>query len=256
VVDILGRIGLVGYGVVHLLVAWLALQVAIGVPGVSADAQGAVGTLARTRFGGLALAISAVGLVAFAVWQLSAAAVGFRWVCGRERARKRAGAIAKAIAMLGLAGVVGHYLLGRGEEPPNAGAVSLSADLLALPAGRAILGIAAAVILALAAGMVYTGLRCTFMGDLDVAHMSPMARRVIAVIGAIGHLARAVALAVIGSLIARAALVGDARRAGGLDAALRVLGETRLGFVLLVVVALGFAAYGIFCLADAFTRRA
>jgi len=35
-----------------------------------------------------------------------------------------------------------------------------------------------------------------------------------------------------------------------------VLGETRLGFVLLVVVALGFAAYGIFCLADAFTRRA
>jgi Domain of Unknown Function (DUF1206) len=256
VVDILGRIGLVGYGVVHLLVAWLALQVAIGVPGVSADAQGAVGTLARTRFGGLALAISAVGLVAFAVWQMSAAAVGFRWVCGRERARKRAGAIAKAIAMLGLAGVVGHYLLGRGEEPPNAGAVSLSADLLALPAGRAILGIAPAVILALAAGMVYTGLRCTFMGDLDVARMSPVARRVIAVIGAIGHLARAVALAVIGSLIARAALVGDARRAGGLDAALRVLGETPLGFVLLVVVALGFAAYGIFCLADAFTRRA
>jgi Domain of Unknown Function (DUF1206) len=73
---------------------------------------------------------------------------------------------------------------------------------------------------------------------------------------AIGHLARAVALAVIGSLIARAALVGDARRAGGLDAALRVLGETPLGFVLLVVVALRFAAYGIFCLADAFTRRA
>jgi hypothetical protein len=32
-------------------VAWLALQVAIGVPGVSANVQGAVGTLARTRFG-------------------------------------------------------------------------------------------------------------------------------------------------------------------------------------------------------------
>jgi hypothetical protein len=85
--------------------------------GVFADAQGAVGTLARTRFGGLALAISAAGLVAFAVWQLSAAAVGFRWVCGRERARKRAGAVAKAIAMLGLAGVVGHYLLGRARSP-------------------------------------------------------------------------------------------------------------------------------------------
>jgi hypothetical protein len=34
-----------------MLVAWLALQVAIGVPGVSANVQCAVGTLARTRFG-------------------------------------------------------------------------------------------------------------------------------------------------------------------------------------------------------------
>jgi Domain of Unknown Function (DUF1206) len=38
VVDVLGRIGLVGYGVVHLLVAWLALQVAMGVPEVSRPA--------------------------------------------------------------------------------------------------------------------------------------------------------------------------------------------------------------------------
>src|SRR3954454_24158030 len=77
VVDVLGRVGLVGYGVVHLVVAWLALRVALGVPGLSADAQGAVGTLARTPFSGLALAVSAAGLVAFALWQLSAAAVGF-----------------------------------------------------------------------------------------------------------------------------------------------------------------------------------
>jgi len=161
VVDVLGRVGLVGYGVVHLLVAWLALQVAIGVPGVSADAQGAVGTLARTRFGGFALGIGAAGLVAFALWQLTAAAVGFSWVGGGERTRKRAGAVAKAIAMLGLAGVVVHYLLGRRQEAGDARAVAVSADLLALPAGRAMLGVAAAVILALAGGMIYTGVRCT-----------------------------------------------------------------------------------------------
>jgi len=72
--------------------------------------------------------------------------------------------------------------------------VAVIADLLALPAGRAILGVAAVVILALAGGMVDTGVRCTFMGDLDVRRMSPVMRRLIAVIGAIGHLARAVAL--------------------------------------------------------------
>jgi Domain of Unknown Function (DUF1206) len=36
----------------------------------------------------------------------------------------------------------------------------------------------------------------------------------------------------------------------------RALGETRLGTVLFVVVALGFAAYGVYCHADAATRRA
>jgi Domain of Unknown Function (DUF1206) len=256
VIDVLGRVGLVGYGVVHLLVAWLALQVAIGVPGARADAQGAVGTLARTRFGGLALVVSAAGLVAFAVWQLAAAAVGFRWARGRERFRKRAGAIGKSVATLELAGLIVHYLVGRRRAAPNGAAVTISADLLALPAGQVLLGVVATVVLALAVGMVYTGVRCTFMGDLDVERLGPAVRRGITAVGTIGHLARAVALAVIGVLVARAAIFGDARRAGGLDAALRVLGETGPGSVLLVVVALGFAAYGIFCLADAFTRRA
>ena len=80
VVDVLGRIGLVGYGVVHLLVAWLALQVAFGVPAVQADADGAIGTIVETPGGTAVLVLGAVGMLAFVVWQLTAAAIGFRWV--------------------------------------------------------------------------------------------------------------------------------------------------------------------------------
>ena len=122
VVDALGRIGLVGYGVVHLLVAWLALQVAFGVPDQAPDAQGAVGTIAGRPGGVVALGVVAVGLVAFALWQLVAAALGFRWVSGGERFRKRVGAVAKAIAMAGLAAIVIQYLVGRraGAAPRSA----------------------------------------------------------------------------------------------------------------------------------------
>jgi hypothetical protein len=42
VADVLSRIELVGCGVVHMLVAWLSLQVAIVLPDVAADARGAV----------------------------------------------------------------------------------------------------------------------------------------------------------------------------------------------------------------------
>jgi hypothetical protein len=214
VVDALGRIGLVGYGVVHLLVAWLALQVAFGVPDQAPDAQGAVGTIAGRPGGVVALGVVAVGLVAFALWQLVAAALGFRWVSGSERFRKRVGAVAKAIAMTGLAAIVIQYLVGR-RAGASTTVSSLAAQVLALPAGRILLGLAATVILVLAGAITYTGLRRTFMGDLDVHQLGPAAQHAIEVVGAIGHVARAIALAVVGLLAGAAALFADPGRAGG-----------------------------------------
>ena len=119
-----------------------------------------------------------------------------------------------------------------------------------------LLGLIAVVILGIAGAMTYTGLRRTFMGDLDVHRLGPVAERLVELVGAVGHLARAAALAVVGLLAGTAALFADPGRAGGLDAALRALGSTALGSSLLVVVAAGFAAFGLFCFVDAATRRA
>lgn len=254
-IDALGRVGLVGYGVVHLLVAWLALAVAFGVPDAPPDATGAIATISGTPFGIVGLWLIAVGLIAFAVWQLTAAVLGFRWVSGGERFRKRSGAIAKSIATGGLGVITIDALVGRNDESSTT-AQQLAADLLALPAGRFLLGAVAVVILTMAGMMVYTGVRRTFMGDLDVRRLDPAARRAIEALGSVGTLSRAAAMAVVGVLAAAAALVADPNRAGGLDAALRVLGSTALGSGLLVVVAAGFGAFGLFCMADAAFRRA
>ena len=45
----LARVGLIALGVVHLLVAWLALQLAWGGGGGSADQSGAMATVASSR---------------------------------------------------------------------------------------------------------------------------------------------------------------------------------------------------------------
>jgi hypothetical protein len=254
-VDVLGRIGLGGYGIVHLFVAWLALQVAFAVPDAPADAEGAIGTIARTPGGLAALAVADVGLAAFALWQVTAAAVGFGWVDGGERVRKRVGAVSKAIAMSALAVLIADYLLDVGSAGGTT-AQSVAADVLGLPAGRVLLGLGAGTILVIAGAMVYTGVRRTFMGDLDVRRLGPAARQAIELLGAVGHVARALALGLIGVLAGSAALFADPGRAGGLDAALRTLSSTASGSSLLVVVAVGFAAFGLFCLADAVTRRA
>jgi hypothetical protein len=93
--------------------------------------------------------------------------------------------------------------------------------------------------LVIAGAMTYT----VDAADPDVHRLDPATRR-------------ALALAVVGLLAATAALSSDPTRAGGLDAALRSLGETALGASLLVVVAAAFAAFGLRCFADAATRRA
>lgn len=256
VVDALGRIGLIGYGLVHLVLGWLALRVAFGVTAAQADADGAVGAVASAPGGLVTLGVGAVGLLAFTVWQLTAAAVGFRWVTGFERTRKRVGAVAKAIATCALAAVVADYLVGVQRPEGESTARELAAALLALPAGRLVLGAVAATVLILAAAMTYTGLRRTFLGDLDLSDVGPRTRAAVEWLGIAGHLSRALALAVVGVLTARAALMSEPARAGGIDAALHALGSTVLGTSVLVLVAVGIAAFGLFCLADAATRRA
>src|SRR3954454_21145962 len=104
----LARVGLISYGVVHLLVAWRALQLAWGGGGQSADQSGALPTRPRQPFGKPLLWMIALGLVALAAWQ---AAEVFRWraglsASGKERTKavkKVVKSIAKAVLYVALA---------------------------------------------------------------------------------------------------------------------------------------------------------
>jgi uncharacterized protein DUF1206 len=70
--ELLARAGLIAYGVVHLLIGWLAVQIAWSASGSkSADTSGALKTLADQPFGKILLWLVAVGLVALGLWQAS-----------------------------------------------------------------------------------------------------------------------------------------------------------------------------------------
>jgi hypothetical protein len=72
--EIVARAGLIAYGGVHLLIGWLAVQIAWGASdSKSADTSGALKTLASQPFGKVLLWLVAVGLVALALWQASEA---------------------------------------------------------------------------------------------------------------------------------------------------------------------------------------
>src|SRR5690349_17330487 len=88
--EALARVGLVSYGIVHLLIGWLALQLAWGAgPSKSPDPSGAFRTVAEQPMGSALLWLLAVGLAALGLWKASEALWGHRHLAGVERLRQR-----------------------------------------------------------------------------------------------------------------------------------------------------------------------
>ncbi|MBW0102644.1 DUF1206 domain-containing protein [Pseudonocardia sp. KRD291] len=255
-VELLGRFGLVAYGAVHLLVAGLGVRLAFGARGAEVDQRGAIAAVASVGPVGTAVLVTFVaGLGAFAVWQVSAAVAGFRWVSGAERRRKRVGAAAKAVAVVAVAVVAARFVVESPGGPGRTGPAWLVGSLLEIPGGRWLVAAVAVFVLVVAATMVYTGVARTFLGDL-VDDVPPRVLRAAAVLGATGNLARAVAFGAVGVLFADAALHADPDRVGGLNEALRGLEGQWQGVAPLLVLSAGLAAFGGYCLIDCRYRRA
>lgn len=83
------RVGLASYGIVHLLIGWLALQLAFGDSSGAPDQEGALHQIAAEPYGVVLLWVIAVGLFAMAVWQAIEAFVGHSSRDNPKRALKR-----------------------------------------------------------------------------------------------------------------------------------------------------------------------
>ena len=218
------------------------------------DQGGAVAIVARSGvLGRVLLAVATVCLVTFAVWQVRAGTVGFRWVEGRGlRRRKRIGAFAKTLGVGGVAYLAVRVLVSGPGDGSDLRVVTT--ELFALPGGRLLVLVAAIVVLITAISTAFTGVR-----DLPrrppprEAHPAPAPPRPL--LGAAGNLTRAVVFAGVGVLALGAVLDDAPDEVAGLDVALRTVAEHTLGTTALAIASLGFAAYGLYCLVDDYARH-
>jgi hypothetical protein len=67
-------------------------------------------------------------------------------------------------------------------------------------------------------------------------------------VGLVGFPGKGIALGLVGGLLVYAAVTFDPAKASGLDGALRTVLDAPFGQFLLTLVALGIAAFGVFCL--------
>jgi hypothetical protein len=253
-VVVLGRIGLVGYGVVNLLLAWLTARVAFGASEAEAEAGkgGAVQHIAETGWGAILLWVIGIGLLALAVWQLAEAIRGHANQIG-VTPRLISAAEATAFAVLGVSAV--RAAAGQGSGGSNEEQADFTARVLGAPGGPVIVGTAGVLLVGVAALLAVKGLTRRFLDDLDLAAASTGTRRLVGALGTVGYLTLGLAYGIVGGLIVAAATEHDPEKATGLDTALAGLAEHSYGTGLLLVVAVGFVCFGAFCFFDARYRR-
>ncbi|AEV87449.1 membrane protein [Actinoplanes sp. SE50] len=252
--EYLARGGFVGYGIIHLLFAWIALQVAFDGSGKESDQSGALSELAAKPFGKALLVIIAIGLFAMALWQLFAAIDGQSGEQNRSAVAERVTSGIRAVLYVYLGWVAIKVVRGANASMGD-NSESRSAGLMQHSGGRWLVGLAGLVVLGVGIGIFVYGLRKKFTKRLDTAKMPASARQTVIRLGMAGYSAKGLAYAIAGVLFLTAAVTYDPDKARGLDAALKTLAGHPWGVWLLALIALGIAAFGVFCFAQAKYRK-
>lgn len=239
------RAGFAVSGVLHLVVAYIILRIALG-SGGSADQSGALTTLARQTGGAFIMWAIAVGLVALGLWRVAEAIVGPKPGEGSgprqddTPAWKRAKSIGLAIVNFAIAFSAARFAMGSGQQSSQQNA-GLSAQMMQSGWGKAVLIAIGLGLVGVGGYHVYKGVSKKFFKDLRVSGGTG-----ITATGITGYVAKGLVLAGAGVLVIVATLQADPSKATGLDAAVKTMGQAPFGKFVLMVAALGIAAFGVY----------
>jgi hypothetical protein len=243
VLELLARAGLVAYGLVHIVIAALATQIAWGdSAGDSADLTGALRQIGKQPFGRILLWGMTIALAALALWQASIVFFARRsenQIRGRERIRSAF----RSVLYGWLTFIAGKIALGH-DSSGSRSAQETTSGVLSWPGGKALVVIVGLVILGSGVGMIIQGARKGFRKRLDESQMSPAARAVIEHLGLVGYIVKGLTFVLIGWMIAHAALTFDPHEAAGLNGAVYATLAQPFGRFLLTAMAVGFASFG------------
>lgn len=248
-VDRAARVGLVAYGLVHVVVGWLALQLAWGERSGRASGEGAIRELAGQPFGVTLVWLVGVGLALLMAWRALEAVVGHRDDDGFTRTRHRLTSAGRAIVYGYLAWSAVAIAAGTGSG--SGGTDTTTSRLMSQPGGQLLVAAVGVAIVAVGAALVYRSRTDRFAEEMDARGLSGRSGTLYLWLGRVGTVAKGIAFGIVGVLFCWAAATHEADKSGGLDQALSEVVRQPMGPALLSVIALGFVAFGAFCFVQA-----
>jgi hypothetical protein len=242
-----GRIGIGSRGLIYLILAYLAFDIARhGRAPAQANSTGALEEVGHRSGGSTLLVLLALGFGSYATWRL------FNATLSREGILTRLGSVAIAIIYFGLLAraielATGHKTSGGASANPQ----PLVVKAFGWPAGNEIVGTGGAALVIAGAGLGLWGILHRYTKSMGLERVSRGWRRTIRALGTLGDLARGFLLALVGSYLIRTAASGNPSQAKGIDQALKALVRHSYGTILIGSVALGLLCFGIYSFFEA-----
>ena len=244
-IERLARFGLLGKAMLYAVTGFLALRLAQGTGEQDAGSTGAIDWIADQSWGGPALVLLAASLASLAVWRVVTLVTGDPVEGDDWDARAKFGA--KALFYGALAVVAFTSATGGSSSSNSGGSGSSTSEQAAstvfdLPLGRWLVFAGGLLVLGLA-GMVLKrhAVDAEFLERVRSGAGSFADRA-----GRVGYGLRSLAYATVGIFIVQAAVTHDPDKAKSLGQSLRALGDSTIGAVALLLIAIGFLASAAF----------
>lgn len=251
-IEKLARLGMGAKGATYLILGVLTAMAAFNEGGQKAGQSDALKFLYEQPFGKIMLVLLTIGLIGYVIWRFVQA---FRDP-ENEGSDKNGVILRIGYALSGvLYGVLAYeairMLMQSGASGGGGGQQRLVSTLLQQPFGQILVGIVAVAFFIKGVYQIYKAYSGKFRDKIKSTGLDSRIQNIVMKAGKVGHTARGIVIGIVAYSLLRAAIEANPSEAQGTKGAFDFIQSSSYGSILLGLVAIGLACYGVFMIVKA-----